>query len=302
MRKAKLQTKKLLEQGGMLQEGGTVDPVSGNDVPVGSMQEEVRDDIPAKLSEGEFVFPADVVRYIGLERLMQMRQAAKDGLKKMEAMGQMSNADEATEDDEGEFESKLDEIMEEIEGEEEDETEMAVGGMAVDQQQPTMPQGMTQEDVTQPMPIPQQQPEQPEQPDMMAQNMMAPSSIIQQDMAREGYSPEKKTEFEDLMVRIATNKAMAMQRNNTVFVLTPSNTEGTVRLHTFTADQPDVLQDSIGQLIAKLKEAKVQKVESQTRDQETINALESGGYKPNVSEEGGMYTYTMDIQEEPAVQ
>ena len=179
---------------------------------------------------------------------------------------------------------------------------MAVGGMAVDQQQPTMPQGMTQEDVTQPMPIPQQQPEQPEQPDMMAQNMMAPSSIIQQDMAREGYSPEKKTEFEDLMVRIATNKAMAMQRNNTVFVLTPSNTEGTVRLHTFTADQPDVLQDSIGQLIAKLKEAKVQKVESQTRDQETINALESGGYKPNVSEEGGMYTYTMDIQEEPAVQ
>ncbi len=109
--KAKLQTKKLLQEGGMLQEGGTVDPVSGNDVPVGSMQEEVRDDIPAKLSEGEFVFPADVVRYIGLERLMQMRQAAKEGLKKMEDMGQMSNADEATEEDDGEFESQLDEIF-----------------------------------------------------------------------------------------------------------------------------------------------------------------------------------------------
>lgn len=313
MRKAKLQTKKLLEKGGMLQEGGTVDPVSGNEVPVGSMQEEVRDDIPAKLSEGEFVFPADVVRYIGLERLMQMRQAAKEGLKKMEAMGQMSNAEEATEDDDGEFESKLDEIFEEIEGEEEEtETEMAVGGMAMDQQQqpqqpqqiqqlqqPAIPEGMSQEDVTKTSPIPQQQ---PEQPDAMAENMMPPSSIIQQDMAREGYSTEKKTEFEDLMVRIATNKAMAMQRNNTVFVLTPSNTEGTVRLHTFTADQPNVLQDSIGQLIGKLKEAKVQKVESQTRDQEMISALESGGYKPNVSEEGGMYTYTMDIQEEPAVQ
>jgi hypothetical protein len=72
-----------LAEGGMLQEGGTVDEESGNDVPVGAMKEEVRDDIPAKLSEGEFVFPADVVRYIGLERLMMMRQAAKEGLKKI---------------------------------------------------------------------------------------------------------------------------------------------------------------------------------------------------------------------------
>ena len=37
-------------------EGGTKDPVSGNDVPIGSeTKEEVRDDIPAQLSEGEFV-------------------------------------------------------------------------------------------------------------------------------------------------------------------------------------------------------------------------------------------------------
>jgi hypothetical protein len=111
----------LLEEGGMLQEGGTVDPVSGNEVPVGSMQEEVRDDIPAKLSEGEFVFPADVVRYIGLERLMQMRQAAKEGLAKMEDMGQMGNSEEATMSDgaDTDFESEIDEILEEIEKEEE---------------------------------------------------------------------------------------------------------------------------------------------------------------------------------------
>jgi hypothetical protein len=107
----------LLQEGGMLQEGGTVDPVSGNEVPVGSMQEEVRDDIPAKLSEGEFVFPADVVRFIGLERLMKMRQAAKEGLRKMEAMGQMGNSEEATMDDEGDFETDLDDILAEIEKE-----------------------------------------------------------------------------------------------------------------------------------------------------------------------------------------
>ncbi len=77
----------LFEDGGLKDEGGTVDPVSGNDVPPGSTQEEVRDDIPAQLSEGEFVIPADVVRYIGLGNLMQMRQEAKLGLKLMEEIG-----------------------------------------------------------------------------------------------------------------------------------------------------------------------------------------------------------------------
>lgn len=139
-KQTKQQTAKLLKEGGMLQEGGTVDPVSGNEVPIGSMQEEVRDDVPAQLSEGEFVIPADVVRFIGLERLMKMRQAAKEGLKKMEAMGQMSNADEATEEDDGEFESEVDDIMGELEVEkttgeypegeekESEEKKMAVGG------------------------------------------------------------------------------------------------------------------------------------------------------------------------------
>ena len=85
-----------LNEGGLLDEGGMIDEESGNDVPPGSLREEVRDDIPAQLSEGEFVFPADVVRYIGLENLMRMRQEAKQGLAQMEAMGQMGNSEEAT--------------------------------------------------------------------------------------------------------------------------------------------------------------------------------------------------------------
>ena len=115
--KAKKQMKRLFEDGGLLQEGGTVDEKSGNEVPVGSLKKEVRDDIPAQLSEGEFVFPADVVRFIGLQKLMELRQAAKEGLSKMEAMGQMGNSDEATEEDTGEFETELDEIFKEIEEE-----------------------------------------------------------------------------------------------------------------------------------------------------------------------------------------
>ena len=81
--------------GGLKDEGGKVDKKSGNKVPVGSTRKEVRDDIPAQLSEGEFVLPADVVRYHGLEKIMKLRQQAKGGLKTMEKMGQMGNAEEA---------------------------------------------------------------------------------------------------------------------------------------------------------------------------------------------------------------
>jgi len=93
----------MFQDGGLKDQGGSKDPVSGNDVPSGSLKEEVRDDIDAKLSPGEFVFPADVVRFIGLEKLMLMRDKAKKGLARMEEMGQMGNSDEATIDDDVPF-------------------------------------------------------------------------------------------------------------------------------------------------------------------------------------------------------
>jgi Arc/MetJ-type ribon-helix-helix transcriptional regulator len=114
------QMNNMFAEGGVMQEGGTVDPVSGNEVPVGAMQEEVRDDIDAKLSEGEFVFPADVVRFYGLEKLMMMRDKAKKGLQRMNDIGQMGNAEEVPdgealfgdeEMDDDMFSSEIDSIM-----------------------------------------------------------------------------------------------------------------------------------------------------------------------------------------------
>lgn len=81
---------------GMAKSPAKKDPVSGNNIPKASTAEEVRDDIPARLSEGEFVLPADVVRYHGLEKLMNLRQEAKQGINTMDKMGQLGNADEAT--------------------------------------------------------------------------------------------------------------------------------------------------------------------------------------------------------------
>ena len=118
----------MFEEGGLKDEGGTVDPISGNDVPSGSTQEEVRDDIPAQLSEGEFVFPADVVRYLGLEKLMTLRQEAKQGLKTMEDMGQMGNSEEATMRDDMPFDIN-DIDMEDEEEYNSEEMEMAQGGV-----------------------------------------------------------------------------------------------------------------------------------------------------------------------------
>ncbi len=42
----------MFNEGGLRDEGGSIDPESGNDVPIGSMKEEVRDDVPAMLREG----------------------------------------------------------------------------------------------------------------------------------------------------------------------------------------------------------------------------------------------------------
>lgn len=55
-----------------------VDPVSGNEVPPGALPEEVRDDVPAKLSEGEFVIPADIVRWYGLDYFNKLMDKAKE--------------------------------------------------------------------------------------------------------------------------------------------------------------------------------------------------------------------------------
>jgi hypothetical protein len=57
-----------MQEGGLKDDGMNQDPVSGNEVPSGSMASEVRDDIPAQLSEGEYVVPADVVRYFATRR------------------------------------------------------------------------------------------------------------------------------------------------------------------------------------------------------------------------------------------
>ncbi len=78
-----------------------VDPVSGNEIPLGSTAENVRDDIPAQLSEGEMVIPADVVRFFGVKFFEDIRQAAKIGYSKMAEDGRIGGEPMDMEDETG---------------------------------------------------------------------------------------------------------------------------------------------------------------------------------------------------------
>jgi len=80
---------------------------TGNPVPVGSLPEEVADDVSALLSEGEYVIPADVVRWHGLKHIQDMMVEAKSGLMSMDMMGQLhdtGDSDEEYEEEQGEEE------------------------------------------------------------------------------------------------------------------------------------------------------------------------------------------------------
>ena len=107
--------------GGMpcgMDEGLMVDPVSGNDIPIGSTAENVRDDIEIMISEGEYVLPADVVKWHGLKHIMDMEAEAKMGLMGMYGMGLIKYTDQ-------EADGEVEEAEEAIETPEGNEVEVA---------------------------------------------------------------------------------------------------------------------------------------------------------------------------------
>ena len=104
------------------------DPVSGNEVPPGSLPEEVRDDIPAMLSEGEYVVPADVLRFYGMKFFEDLRAEAKRGLAQMEAEGRIGGEPISEPDEELPFSDE--ELLTTEDREEETEEQMmaSMGG------------------------------------------------------------------------------------------------------------------------------------------------------------------------------
>lgn len=122
---------KLFAEGGLNTGDAQVDPISGNEVPPGSLPEEVRDDVDAKLSTGEYVVPADVLRFYGVAYFEKLRKRAKEGLAQMDKDGRIGGDPEEEEapemeEEEDDFPFGEEDLMFEEEGE---ELEMADGGL-----------------------------------------------------------------------------------------------------------------------------------------------------------------------------
>jgi hypothetical protein len=148
MDNSKNQMEMLFDEGGIADDGMNVDPVSGNEIPPGSMASEVRDDIPAQLSEGEYVVPADVLRFYGVKFFEDLRSEAKQGMSQMEADGRIGGEPVGMEDPR-EVESALTpEEMAVLQ-----EMGMAVGGMVPQPTQSTDPYMQQQRMYQQPSPV-----------------------------------------------------------------------------------------------------------------------------------------------------
>lgn len=148
MDNSKNQMEMLFDEGGISDDGMNVDPVSGNEIPPGSMASEVRDDIPAQLSEGEYVVPADVLRFYGVKFFENLRSEAKQGMAQMEADGRIGGEPIGMEDPREAESALTPEEMAVLQ-----EMGMAVGGMVPQPTQSTDPYMQQQRMYQQPSPV-----------------------------------------------------------------------------------------------------------------------------------------------------
>jgi hypothetical protein len=81
--------------GGMEEGIAGYDEVSGNPIPVGSTANNVRDDIEAMISEGEYILPAHVVSWHGLKHIQEMQAEAEMGLMSMEMDGLIQHVEQS---------------------------------------------------------------------------------------------------------------------------------------------------------------------------------------------------------------
>lgn len=75
-------------------DGGLMCGHTDHDIPIGSSEENVADDIPAMLSQDEYVLPAHVVKWHGLKHIQEMQMEAEAGLMGMSMSGLISGEEE----------------------------------------------------------------------------------------------------------------------------------------------------------------------------------------------------------------
>jgi hypothetical protein len=107
--------------------------MADKEAPPGALKKEVADDVPIMASEGEYMLPANVVRYYGLKHIEKMVDDAKEALAEFDRKGRIGGAKSSEEDDDA-----LPFPEEDLEWDEDDseENHFAEGGLVTGQEAP----------------------------------------------------------------------------------------------------------------------------------------------------------------------
>lgn len=66
-----------MKEGGMIDDGKDVEPTTGNEVPPGSLSEEVKDNVNATVPVGSYIVPADMVQFFGRKYFLDLIKKAR---------------------------------------------------------------------------------------------------------------------------------------------------------------------------------------------------------------------------------
>lgn len=121
------------------------------------------------------------------------------------------------------------------------------------------------------------------------------SDIIRQDLARGGFSKDEQKFFAGLQQLVKDNKAMIVRDNNTVFV--GIRTEpGTLEVHMYTIDNPNMLAGAIKVGIDAVTKAGVKKLVGETDNFKLISMMQKMGLPLEVDKKGKMFAWSMELK------
>jgi hypothetical protein len=126
-------------------------------------------------------------------------------------------------------------------------------------------------------------------------NQLTASDIIRQDLERGGFTKEEGKFLAGLKKLIEENKAIVVRHNNTVFV--GIRTEpGTLEVHMYTLDTPNMLAGAIKVGLETVKKAGVKRLVSETDNYKLIAMLKKMGLPVEVDKKGKNFAWSMEIK------
>lgn len=121
------------------------------------------------------------------------------------------------------------------------------------------------------------------------------TDIIRQDLERGGFTKEEAKFLKGLKILIEQNRAIVVRHNNTVFVGIRTK-PGTLEVHMYTIDTPNMLAGAIKVGIDTVRKAGVNKLESETENFKIIRMLERMGLPVEVDKKGKKFAWSMEIK------